>query len=143
MQWERDVYQVDTDRERLDRAGIHAFLVDSYWARGVERRSVDRAIEHSICFGLYCADRQVGFTRVLSDRARFAYLADVYVLGAHRGRGLGRWLVACALEHPELADVWRWLLATADAHGLYAQLGFAPLEAPARFMALQRREAAR
>ena len=143
MQWERAGYQVDTDRERLDRAGIHTFLGTSYWAKGVERESVDRAIEHSICFGLYCAEGQVGFTRVVSDRARFAYLADVYVLDAHRGQGLGKWLVSCALEHPELADVWRWLLATADAHSLYADLGFSPLPDPTRLMVLQLREAAR
>jgi len=142
MRWERDGYEVDTDRERLDREGIHAFLAESYWARGVERDSVERAIEHSLCFGLHREGRQVGFGRVVSDRARFAYLADVYVLDAHRGRGLGKWLVSCALEHPELAGVWRWLLATADAHGLYAQLGFAPLASPTRFMVLQRREAA-
>ena len=143
MQWKRGGYHVDTDRDQLDRAGIHAFLADSYWARGVERESVERAIEHSLCFGLYSAEGQVGFGHVVSDRARFAYLADVYVLDAHRGRGLGKWLVSCALEHPELTGVWRWLLATADAHGLYSQLGFGPLESPARFMTLQRREAAR
>jgi len=143
MQWERAGYQVDTDRERLDHAGIHTFLGTSYWAKGVERESVDRAIAHSICFGLYCGEGQVGFTRVVSDRARFAYLADVYVLDAHRGQGLGKWLVSCALEHPELAEVWRWLLATADAHGLYADLGFSPLPDPTRLMVLQLREAAR
>ena len=142
MRWPQDEFEIDTDPSRLDRSRIHRFLADSYWARGVSLESVDRAIEHSLCFGLYRGSEQLGFARVVSDRARFAYLADVFVLEPARGRGLGRRLVECALAHPELADVWRWMLATADAHGLYASLGFTALPDPRRIMTLQRREPA-
>ena len=125
---------VDTDRRRLDRGLIHEFLTQSYWARGISRSVVDASITHSLCFGLYENDRQVGFARVITDRATFAYLADVFVLESHRGRGLAKVLMTAVVEHPEVQGLRRWLLATRDAHGLYAQYGFRPLPAPERFM---------
>ena len=127
---------VDTDRRRLDRDLLHEFLTRSYWARGISRSVVDASITNSLCFGLYENDRQVGFARVITDRATFAYLADVFVLESHRGRGLAKVLMTTVLEHPEVQGLRRWLLATRDAHALYAQFGFRPLVAPDRFMEL-------
>jgi GNAT superfamily N-acetyltransferase len=125
---------VDTDKRRLDVERIHAFLTESYWAKGIPLDVVCRSIEGSLCFGLYDGDEQVGFARVVSDGATFAYLADVFVLDSHRGRGLGKLLVSAVLAHPELQGLRRWVLATRDAHGLYVQHGFAPLSNPQRFM---------
>jgi GNAT superfamily N-acetyltransferase len=130
---QRDGYLISTDPARLDRRAIHAFLRTSYWARDIERHVVDRAIENSLPFGLYTeAGTQAGFARAVTDRTRFAWLADVFVLSEHRGRGLGVWLVQTVLSHPDLAGL-RTLLGTADAHGLYARFGFAPAD-PARLM---------
>jgi GNAT superfamily N-acetyltransferase len=125
---------VDTDKRRLDVERIHAFLTTSYWAKGIPLDVVRRSIERSLCFGLYDGDEQVGFARVVSDGATFAYLADVFVLDSHRGRGLGKLLVSEVLAHPELQGLRRWVLATRDAHALYAQHGFTPLSNPQRFM---------
>jgi GNAT superfamily N-acetyltransferase len=125
---------VDTDKRRLDVERIHAFLTESYWAKGIPLDVVCRSIEGSLCFGLYDGDEQVGFARVVSDGATFAYLADVFILDSHRGRGLGKLLVSAVLAHPELQGLRRWVLATRDAHGLYVQHGFAPLSDPQRFM---------
>jgi GNAT superfamily N-acetyltransferase len=125
---------VDTDQSRLDLRTIHEFLTNSYWARGVPLEVVERSVRGSLCFGLYEGDRQIGFARVITDYATFAYLADVFVLESHRGRGLGKVLIAAILGHPSLQGLRRWLLATRDAHSLYAQYGFVPLAAPGRFM---------
>ncbi len=133
MQWRASDYEISTDPERLDRAAVWGFLRTSYWSPGIERAVVERAIDNSLPFGLYAADgTQAGFARVVTDRARFAWLADVFVLEAHRGRGLGVWLVQTVFEHPELRGL-RWVLATADAHGLYERFGFAAAD-PARMM---------
>lgn len=115
--WKRGEYEIDTDPSRLDLGTVHSFLKDSYWARGVPREIVERSVENSLCFGLYRRDEQVGFARVTTDRATFAYLADVFVLEGHRGRGLGKWLMEVVLTHPDLRGLRRWMLATADAHG--------------------------
>ena len=125
---------VDTDKRRLDVERIHAFLTESYWAKGIPLGVVRRSIEGSLCFGLYDGDEQVGFARVVSDGATFAYLADVFVLDSHRGRGHGKLLVSTVLAHPDLQGLRRWVLATRDAHALYAQHGFTPLSNPQRFM---------
>ena len=125
---------VDTDQNRLDLKTIHEFLTNSYWARGVPIEIVERSIRGSLCFGLYDGDQQVGFARVISDCATFAYLADVFVVESHRGRGLGKTLMTAILAHPSLQGLRRWLLATRDAHDLYAKFGFVPLAAPDRFM---------
>jgi GNAT superfamily N-acetyltransferase len=131
----RGEYEIATDPARLDRALIHAFLSEhAYWSIGVPRAVVDRAIEHSLCFGLYRAGGQVGFARVVTDRATFAYLGDVFVLPEARGQGLSKWLVDAILRHPELQGLRRWLLATRDAHGLYARFGFAPPAVAGRLM---------
>ncbi len=126
--------EISTEVERLDVDLIHRFLSEeSYWARGRAREVTQRAIDHSICFGAYVDGRQVGFARVVTDRATFAWLADVFILDDYRGRGYGKTLVAAVLNHPDLRGLRRWLLATKDAHGLYAPYGFAPVP-PERFM---------
>lgn len=136
LAWTRDDgHVVSTDPARLDFDVIHPALAASYWSPGVERARVERAARHSIPFGLYAPDgAQRGYCRVISDRATFAYLADVIVVETARGRGLGRWLVSCTLAHPDLQDLRRWMLFTRDAHLLYARLGFGPLTNPARVM---------
>ena len=131
----RGEFELSTDPARLDRALVHRFLCDqSYWASSVPREIVDRAIEHSLCFGVYRDGTQAAFARVVSDRATFAYLADVFVLPEWRADGLGQWMIGVILRHPELQGLRRFLLATKDAHGLYARFGFAPLANPARFL---------
>ncbi|HXZ01307.1 MAG TPA: GNAT family N-acetyltransferase [Stellaceae bacterium] len=127
-------YEIDADKARLDLAIIHGFLVRSHWAKGIPLSIVERAIENSLVLGLYRDGRQIGFARIVSDRATFAYLADVFVLPPERGRRLGRWLVETALKHPELRGLRRWLLGTRDAQGLYAQCGFRAPAPPFAFM---------
>jgi GNAT superfamily N-acetyltransferase len=129
-----DGIEVDDDPERIDLDVVHGFLSGSYWARGIPRDVVERSLRGSLVFGLYERGRQVGFARVVTDRATFAYLADVFVLEPHRGRGLSRRLMDAIVAHPGLQGLRRWLLATRDAHGLYARYGFTPLPAPERFM---------
>lgn len=122
-------YSISTDRERLDRRAVHAFLTEAYWSPGVPFEVVDRAIDRSLCFGLYAPDGpQAGFARAVTDGAGFGYLADVFVLDGHRGRGLGKWLVATVLQHPDLTVARRIVLATADAHSLYERFGFRPAD---------------
>jgi GNAT superfamily N-acetyltransferase len=127
---------VDTDPARLDLALVHSFLDASYWARGIPLEVVRRSIRGSLCFGLYEGARQIGFARVITDRATFAYLADVFVLESHRGRGLGKMLMDAVVANPDLQGLRRWMLATRDAHALYARYGFTPLPAPETFMQL-------
>ena len=115
---------ISTDPARLDLDAIHAYLARSYWAAGITRERVARALERSLCFGLFDGARQIGFARVVTDAATFAYLADVYVLEEYRGQGLGKRLVDAVRAHPDLADLRRFLLWTRDAHGLYEQFGF-------------------
>jgi GNAT superfamily N-acetyltransferase len=138
-------YEISTDAERLDVDRIHRFLsTDAYWSPGVAREVVARSIEHSICFGVYRGDEQVGFARVVTDRATFAWIADVYIESDHRGNGLGKRLVAAVLGHPDLQGLRRWMLGTADAHGLYRRFGFEQVENDdGRFMLLESGAAAR
>jgi GNAT superfamily N-acetyltransferase len=117
-------YEISTDRSRLDVTAIHQFLSGTYWSPGVAREIVERSIEHSLPFGLYARNEQVGFARVITDYTTFAYLADVYVLESHRGKGLAKWLMEVILAHPELQGLRWWMLRTRDAHGLYEQVGF-------------------
>lgn len=137
-EWHRDGFTVSTDKARLDVELIHRFLAATYWARGIPAAVVRRAIDHSLCFGLYEnsqeGERQVGFARVITDYATFAYLSDVFVLEAYRGRGLGDWLVATILAHPDLQGLRRWSLVTREAHGLYRKHGFTALANPERYM---------
>jgi len=127
-------YAISTDPSRLDLDVIHGYLSRSYWAEGVPREVVARSLEHSLNFGLYEWERQVGFARVISDRATYAYLADVFVLESHRGRGLGVLLIDAVMGHPELSGLRRFGLVTANAHGLYDRFGFRPLAEPERHM---------
>jgi GNAT superfamily N-acetyltransferase len=123
-EWTRGEYTISTDPARLDFDVIYGFLVDSYWAKGRTRERVTQSVEHSIPFGLYHATALIGFARVITDYVTLALLADVFVLEAHRGKGLGRWLVEMATTLPELSRVRRWILGTRDAHDLYRQFGF-------------------
>lgn len=133
----RDGYLVSTDRSLLDLDAVHAFLSQrSYWAAGISRVRLETAIANSLPFGVYRDARQVAFARAISDHATFAYLADVYVDEAHRGRGVSKLLMEAVLAHPQLRPLRRWMLGTRDAHGLYAQFGFIPLAEPQRWMEL-------
>jgi GNAT superfamily N-acetyltransferase len=125
---------ISTDPARLDVDVIHGFLSRSYWAAGIPRETVERSIRHSICFGAFDEGQQVGFARVISDRATYAYVADVFVLPSHRGRSIGKRLMACITSHPELQDLRLWTLFTRDAHGLYRQYGFQEARYPDRLM---------
>ena len=127
-------FLISTDRAKLDLDVIHKFLARSYWAAGVPRATVVRSIENSLCFGVYDGAEQVGFARIISDFATFAYIADVFILEPYRERGLGKELMASIMAHPDLQGLRRWSLATRDAHGLYAQFGFTALENPSRMM---------
>jgi len=126
--------EISTDKQRLDVEMIHSFLVDESWATTRTFEQTKTAIENSICFGVYIDGKQVGFARVVSDRATFAYLGDVFILDEYRGQGLSKQLMETIVSHPELQGLRRWLLATKDAHGLYEQFGFASLKFPERWM---------
>jgi GNAT superfamily N-acetyltransferase len=134
MTWVRDTFTVTCDPAKLDHAVIKQFLVSSYWAKDIPPATVEQSLQNSLCFALLEGDRQVGLARVITDRATFAYLCDVFVLPEYRGRGLSKWLVECVLNHPDLQGLRRWMLATRDAHGLYERFGFAPLKKPDIFM---------
>ena len=126
---------VTTDRARMNVELVHAFLSqDSYWAKNVPRDVVERAMANSMCFAAFDGEEQLGFARVITDYATFAYIADVFVVPSRRGRGIGKRLMEAIGAHPELQGFRRWMLATRDAHGLYAQFGFQPLDAPERIM---------
>jgi len=130
----RGEFVVTTDPNRLDHDFIHGYLVRSYWSEGIPRDLVERALSNSLCFGVYEGDKQVGFARVITDFATFAYLADVFIIESHRARGLSKFLMQCIVQEPQLQGLRRWTLATRDAHELYEQFGFKPLAKPARYM---------
>jgi GNAT superfamily N-acetyltransferase len=127
-------FQVSDDHSRLDIDAIHAYLTASYWAEGISRELVAKSLAHSMAFGLYHHGRQIGLARVITDRATYAYLCDVYVLEAYRGQQLGVWLMECVMTHPDLQGLRRFMLATRDAHGLYEKLGFAAPTRPQSLM---------
>ena len=139
MKWIHGDFQVDTDNRRLNTETIWSYLTRSYWAEGVTRSIVEASLDGSVNFGLYHGDEQVGFARVVTDRATFAWLCDVFVLDAHQGSGLGKFLVRSVMAHPDLQDLRRWMLATRDAHGLYSRAGFLEIPQPGRFMKIRRR----
>lgn len=132
--WERGEYAISTEKDRLDVDVIHSFLTNSYWAAGIPRAVVERSLEHALCFGVYHGTRQVGFARVITDYATFAYIGDVFIVEEYRGRSLSKWLMDVVVSHPELQGLRRWLLLTRDAHGLYKRYGFAPARTPERLM---------
>jgi GNAT superfamily N-acetyltransferase len=129
-------YEISSDPARLDIDVIHQFLTSSYWALGIPRDIVERSIRNSLCFGAYARGNQIGFARVITDRATFTYLADVFVLPEHRGRGVAQSLIRNVLAHPDLQNLRRFLLGTQDAHSLYTRFGFAPLSAPDMFLTI-------
>jgi GNAT superfamily N-acetyltransferase len=134
-----DGYEISTDPQRLNVELIHRFLAEeSYWSPGIPRSIVERAIENSLCFGVYDPAAQVGFARVVTDRSTFALLADLFILEPHRGKGLSKWLMHCVVGHEDLQGLRRLLLLTSDAHGLYRQFGFEALGNPSRFMEVVR-----
>jgi GNAT superfamily N-acetyltransferase len=134
-EWHRGEYTISDDRARLDIKVIHKFLsAESYWATGRSVETVQRSIDNSLPFGVYRGEEQIGFARVVTDYATFAWLADVFVLDESRGRGLAKWLVEVIISHPQLQGFRRWVLATRDAHELYRQYGFRELHRPERWM---------
>lgn len=151
----RAEFLISTDPARLDLDLIYGFLTNCYWAKGIPRDVVARSMEHSLCFGIYdeslgkyppsrkvrekggaTGAMQVGFARVISDFATIAYLGDVFVVESHRGRGLGKWMMECIMQHPGLQGLRRWILLTHDAHALYSQFGFTPVKSPESYMEL-------
>jgi GNAT superfamily N-acetyltransferase len=132
-------FLISTDASRLDLSVIHAFLAnDSYWAPGIPMEILRRAVDGSLCFGLYEYGRQIGFARVVTDRSTFAWLCDVFVLDEYRGRGLSKWLIECVVAYPDLQGLRRFILGTRDAHTLYTRYGFKPLADPTRFLEVHR-----
>lgn len=128
-------FTISTDKTRLQVPVIHEFLSqESYWARGRSIEQTKTAIENSICFGVYQGERQIGFARVVSDCATFAYLGDVFIIEEFRGQGVSKWLMETIISHPELQGLRRWVLATSDAHALYEKFGFHALTFPDRWM---------
>ncbi len=146
--WEKEGFSISTDRELLDKQVIFNYLNrESYWANGIPMETITKSIENtSLCFGVYEGNpqagyaKQIGFARVISDLATFAYLADVFILEPYRGKGLSKWLIRVIVEHSELQMVRRFMLATNDAHTLYSQYGFEPLNNPSLFMQIVRND---
>lgn len=130
----RGEYSISTDKSLLDLGVIHGFLNASYWAAGRSVETIRRSIENSLPFGVYKGTKQVGFARVITDYATFAWIADVFILDEHQGKGLGKWLMEVIIAHPELQGFRRWVLATKDAHELYRKFGFNELRLPERWM---------
>jgi len=130
-------YELSTDKSRINHATVFRFLHSSYWAEGIPQETVSKSIEHSLVFGVYFGQEQVGFARVITDRATFAYLADVFIAPEHRGAGLGKALMQFIMDDPNVQGLRRFVLATRDAHGLYAKYGFTPLAQPDRFMEIR------
>jgi len=133
--WQRGEYLISTDMDRFDLGFIHNFLSNSsYWAQGRDFELVQRSVYNSFSFGLYKGSQQIGFARVVTDYATFAWIADVFVLDEYRGQGLGKWLIEVIVSHPRLQGFRRWLLATRDAHELYRRFGFTELSDVSRWM---------
>jgi N-acetylglutamate synthase-like GNAT family acetyltransferase len=130
-------YRISINKAEFDIDAIHAYLSQSYWSPGIPKETLERAIAHSLCFAVFNeSNEQVGFARMITDTATFAYLADVYILDAHRNKGLSKWLMQSVADHPDLQGLRRIILATRDAHGLYKQFGFKPLANATTFMEL-------
>lgn len=132
--YQKGDYVITTDPNRLNRAALHRLLSTSYWANTRPREVIDASLEHSLCFSIYHKSEMIGFARVVTDTVVFAYLCDVIIDSAHRGHGLGKWLMESVLAHPDTRFVRRWWLATQDAHGLYRQYGFEGFDDPSRYM---------
>jgi len=150
VQWQKNDYLISDDTQLIQLDVVHEFLSHSYWAKDIPKDIVSRSIQNSLCFGLFTAESatqasdpavpktQVGFARVVTDRATIAYLGDVFVLPEHRGQGLSKWLMDCLMAHPDLQGLRRWMLFTADAHGLYEKYGFTSSAKPDRYLEIAR-----
>ncbi len=134
QEWYREEFVISTDSQRLNLKLIHDFLTHSYWASGRELAVVKKSIDNSLPFGVYWRTQQIGFARVITDYGTIAYLSDVFIVESFRGQGLGKWLVETVVSHPSLQGLRKWSLATADAHALYGQFGFAEVRYPSRHM---------
>ena len=135
MEWQRGDYLVTDDSRRVSVDAVHRFLSEeSNWSKRIPRAAVEKSIANSMCFALLKDGEQIGFARLITDRATIAYLGDVYVMKEHRGHGLSKWLMECVMSHPDLQNLRRWILVTGDAHGLYRRYGFTQLAAPDRYM---------
>ncbi|MFY7997419.1 MAG: GNAT family N-acetyltransferase [Candidatus Kapaibacteriota bacterium] len=135
-------YTISTDPQKMDVEAIYAYLSRSYWAEGRTKATVEKSLRNSLNFGVFSPeDAQIGFARVITDYATFAYLCDVYILEEHRGKSLSKWLVETIMAHRDLQGLRRWSLATRDAHGLYAQFGFTPLSKPEIWMQIFNQDA--
>ncbi|HET7899397.1 MAG TPA: GNAT family N-acetyltransferase, partial [Flavisolibacter sp.] len=138
MEWTKENYSISTNKDKINVPYVHAFLSRSYWAQNIPLEVVRRSIEGSLCFALFFGDEQIGFARVITDEATFAYLADVFIDERFRGNGLSKWLMEVILDYPTLQGLRRFMLATKDAHGLYSQFGFVPLSFVDRWMHIHR-----
>jgi GNAT superfamily N-acetyltransferase len=138
MEWTKDDFSVTTDKNKIDLNYVHQFLTHSYWAEKIPIEVVQRSIEGSICFSVFYLHQQIGFARAITDEATFAYLADVFIDEKFRGKGLSKWLLEIILSYPGLQGLRRFLLATRDAHGLYAQFGYTPLTQAGRWMQIHK-----
>jgi GNAT superfamily N-acetyltransferase len=134
MEWHKESFTITTDKTKINSETVHEFLSHSYWAEGIPIDVVKKCIEGSLCFSVLEGAKQIGFARVITDEASFAYLADVFILEPYRGRGLSKWLIEVIMGYPSLQGLRRFMLATRDAHGLYRQFGFTPLTAVDRWM---------
>ena len=134
MDFIKDKFYISTEKEKMDIDLIHSFLTRSYWAEGISKEIVSRSIEGALCFGVFENEKQIGFARMITDRATFAYLADVFIIEEYRGRGLSKWLMEVIMSHPDLHGLRRMMLATRDAHELYKKFGFTPLNNVDRWM---------
>ena len=135
MEWRQGDYLVSDDSSKVSIDAVHRFLSEeSNWSKRIPRAIVEKSVANSMCFALLKGDEQIGFARLITDRATIAYLGDVYVLKDHRGKGLSKWLMECVMSHPDLQNLRRWILVTGDAHGLYSRYGFDQLAAPDRYM---------
>ena len=134
QEWQQGEYLISTDKHLLDIPAIHGFLTTSYWAEAIPFETVKKSIDHSLCFGIYILGKQIGFARVITDYATYAYIGDVYVLEDFRRQGLSKWLMRVIADHPELQGLRRWALLTRDAHELYRKTGFTAPQNPERYM---------
>ena len=138
MEQRREALLISTDQNKLDIPMIYSFLTSSYWAKNIPRDILEKSVRNSLCFGIYDGSLQVGFARVISDYATYAYICDVFILDDYRGKGLSKWLMQCIMQHPELQGLRRWSLVTRDAHELYRKFGFTQLQKPERYMEILR-----
>lgn len=138
MRWETEEFWLTDDSSVVDLGRVHMLLQGSYWAKDIPLAVLETGVANSLCFSMFDGSRQIGFARVITDKATFGYLSDVIVDEAYRGRGLGRWMVSCIMAYPQLQGFRRWSLATRDAHALYRQFGFTELKHPDWFMEIHR-----